>query len=184
MIITLFIACTNSTDENTHDKQEAESELQKFSTVKEMLIAAGDYKEEEGRLKFISDTNKFPHIQVSNWVLEGTLDNEIIKQAKRNVVYVAFQAFAKTDIGEIIITSVPITKKENKYLEDYAISVRVNRSIAKQIIKKHLGLDSFEEIYGIELSGQYYPNTPNISFNKLQYQKLEPVFKELLEENN
>ena len=180
MIITFFVACNNLSYNNIHDKQETESELHKFDTVKDMLLAAGDYKEDEGRLKFISDTNEHPHIQISNWVLEGSDENEIRKQAKRNVVYVAFQTFARTDIEEIIITSVPLTKNDKKYLEDYSITTRVKRSIAKQIIKKQLGIESFEEIYGIELGGQYYPNAPNINFNKLQYQKLETVFKELV----
>ncbi len=67
------------------------------ATVKEMLIAARDYIE-KGRLKFFSDANELPLIMVSNWLPDGTDKNEIRKQAKRNVVYVAFQTFARTDI--------------------------------------------------------------------------------------
>ncbi len=179
MILTFVISCNNITDKNIDDKHEPENDLHKFGSIREMLIAAGDYKEDEGRLKFISDNNELPHIQVSNWVLQGTDDNEIKKQAKRNVVYLAFQVFARTDIEEILITSIPLNKEDNKYLEEYTLTIRVKRSIAKQIIKKHLGIHSFEEIYGIELSGQYYSNAPNINFNKLQYLKLETVFEEL-----
>jgi len=179
LTITLLIACSGDTGQDKKSL-DVNNKLKKFDTVKEMLLAAGNYKEEEGRLKFLSDSNESLHVQVSQWVNENTDSAHIAKGVKTNIVYVAYQAFARTSINEITITSVPMSHEQNSYLEEYKITETVKRETAEKIIKNRFGFSSCEQIYGIELDGQFFVEGPNIYFNQLQYSKLEIVFPELI----
>jgi len=132
-----------NTVENTENSNSGNS-LKKFATLKEILEDSGDFNEEVGTLKFISLDEKNLHVQVSKPILENDVEkvkNEIVK---RDIIYVAFQTFAQTDINELTITSIPDSNENpKKYFEEYKQTVKINREKAKEILKKYLDSEDF-----------------------------------------
>ena len=165
----LLISCGNS------KKPSVETvEFKKYSSVLEALKAANDFSVENGTLKVLSKEGEPIHIQVSKPIFEGDLEDVIIQQTKRDVVYVAFQAFAETDINELTVTSIPVKDKSN-YVDKYKMTVTVNRVTAKNILKKYLATESFQDLYKLE--GTLY--LPSARFDKLKFADLDKVFSDL-----
>ncbi|MEZ5024331.1 MAG: hypothetical protein R2728_13910 [Chitinophagales bacterium] len=144
-----------------------------------MLHATHDYKEEDGNLKILSEGNSI-HVQVSNWIFDGEMEETINEQTKRDIVYVSFQAFAKTDINEITVTSIPLKMKDfktrDKYLEKYKKTVTISRETALKILEEYLSIESFQDLYQLYQSEVWIPND---NFNKLKSQYLNSVFNEI-----
>jgi hypothetical protein len=153
----------------------------KYSNVIEMLDSAGDFKQTDGTFKVLSKENENLHIQVSKTCVKNELVNNITDQVKRDIVYVAFQAFAQTDINEFTISSIPIQivdfkDTKGEYLENYKITITVNREVAKKILKKYLNTESFQDLYQLYEDAVYLPNS---KFDRLKFSELDNVFNEL-----
>jgi len=160
----------------TENKAESGKSLPKFTTLKEMLEDSGDFNEEVGTLKFISlDENKL-HVQVSKPILENDLESVKNEIVKRDIVYVAFQTFAQTDINELTITSIPDSNDNpKKYFEKYKQTVKIDREQAKVILKKYLNSEDFSILYE-EQNGMWLPSK---NFSVLKFEKLNEVYTEI-----
>ncbi|MDO5979203.1 hypothetical protein [Flavivirga spongiicola] len=171
LIATLLLTCKSETKANIVEKP-----LPQYETVKEMLSYANDFYEENGSLKFISKDSSNLHIQVSKPVFQNDLEKNKKEIVKRDIIYVAFQTFAQTDINELTITAVPLDQENSKnYFEEYKMTLKVNRNRAKSILKKYLNSDDFSILYS-EDDGLWLPNS---NFSKLKFEKLEEVFNDL-----
>jgi hypothetical protein len=194
LILSAFIIVSCKTDNNsstsnieeekstivnieTDNKVESGKSLPKFATLKEMLEDSGDFNEEVGTLKFISlDENKL-HVQVSKPILENDLENVIDEIVKRDIIYVAFQTFAQTDINKLTITAIPNSNSNpKKYFEKYKRTMLVDRTRAKAVLKKYLNTEDFSSLYE-EQNGMWLPSK---SFNTLKFQKLNEVFIDMI----
>ena len=173
IVILILFACGNSKKPATKTATEA-IEFKKYSSVLEGLKEANDFNEANGTLKVLSKEGDPIHIQVSKPILDGDLESVIIQQTKRDVIYVAFQAFAETDINELTVTSIPINDKSN-YVDKFKMTLTVNRETAKNILKKYLGTDSFQDLYNLE--GTLF--LPSEKFNQLKFADLDKVFTDL-----
>ena len=166
--------------ENTENSVKTESgkSLPKFATLKEMLEDSGDFNEEVGTLKYLSlDENKL-HVQVSKPILENDLESVKNEIVKRDIVYVAFQTFAQTDINELTITSIPDSSDNpKKYFEKYKQTVKIDREKAKTILKKYLESEDFSILYE-EQNGMWLPSK---NFSVLKFEKLNEVYSEMTE---
>ena len=152
------------------------AEFTKYATVVEMLKEACDFKEEDGGLKVLSKKGEPLHIQVSSPEVDGELEKNIVDGTMRNIVYVAFQSFAQTDIEELTITSVPIKfQSKNKYLDKYKLTVTINRKTATEILKKYLNTDNFQVLY--YLDGTLW--LPSKDFDSLKFKNLDAVFADM-----
>lgn len=165
--------------ENTRTEnitQESEETLPQFSTVREMLADASDFYEENGSLKFISEDTSNLHVQVSKPILDSDLESVKEEIVKRDIVYVAFQTFAQTDLKKLTITAIP-NDMENpkKYYDKYKKSVTVDREKAKTILKKYLGSEDFKILY--KKDGTLW--LPNENFSKLKFENLNQVYSDL-----
>lgn len=180
IIISAIVGCNSEMESekisNQIEKQVTAKPLPKFISLREMLADASDFHEEDGSLKFISEDGAKLHVQVSKPILETDLESVKEEIVKRDIVYVAFQTFAKTDIDELSITAVPNDiENPKKYYEKYKRTIKVNRSKAKLILQKYIGSDDFSMLY--KNDGQFW--YPNENFSKLRFEKLEEVFGEL-----
>jgi len=160
------------------EKTESGKSLPKFTTLKEMLEDSGDFNEEVGTLKYLSlDENKL-HVQVSKPILENDLENVKNEIVKRDIVYVAFQTFAQTNINELTITSIPDSSDNpKKYFEKYKQTVKIDREKAKTILKKYLESEDFSILYE-EQNGMWLPSK---NFSVLKFEKLNEVYAEMTE---
>lgn len=146
----------------------------KFSTIKELLEDAGDYKEYNGTLKFKGKNN----IQVSTRFIEAELKqmDNIKKQVNHDIIYTAFQIFAETDINEVTITSVPIILKDfadkataKNYFNTLKKTVTINRLSAIAIMEKYLNTNSFNCLLEPNESNGIYMYLPSDKFSTLIY---------------
>ncbi|SHE79724.1 hypothetical protein [Chryseobacterium sp. OV279] len=152
------------------------SELKKYNSVKEMLEDAHDFTVEQGTLKFINTDEKNLHIQVSKPTIEGDSDKTINEMVKRDIVYIAFQAFAQTSINKITITSIPIDfNNKKKYYDEYKRTVTLTRDRADQIMQKEFDTKDYSILF-VSLDEI---QTPSDNFSKLKFQDLDLVYSEL-----
>lgn len=159
----------------TVEKSSSEEKLPNYATIKEMFEASGDFSEEVGSLKFIS-LDKL-HIQVSKPIVDNDMEDLKNELVKRDIVYVAFQTFAQTDIDELTITSVPNSfDDQKKYFEKYKRTLTINRNKAKSLLKKYLNTEDFSILY-IEQDGIWLPSK---SFDILKFEKLNEVFIDMI----
>lgn len=172
--ITLLIGCKSETKSNK--KTEMEQTLPQFGSVREMLANAYDYYEENGSLKFISEDKANLHVQVSKPILEADLENVKEEIVKRDIVYVAFQTFAQTDIDKLTITAIPNDMQNpEKYYEKYKKTVTIDRTKAKSILKKYLDSEDFSILYEMDRTLWL----PNENFSKLKFEELDQVYTDL-----
>lgn len=148
--------------------------LTTYSSVREMLDDSGDFYEENDSLKFISVESQNFHIQVSKPISKNDLEKVKQETVIRNIVYVTFQTFAQTNTDKIIITSIP-SDLENKYYHKYKETLSITRTQAKSTLKKFLNTDDFSTLFTYE-NGIWLPNR---NFEKLKFEKLQEVYKEL-----
>ncbi|MBN9338163.1 MAG: hypothetical protein J0I88_10010 [Chryseobacterium sp.] len=152
------------------------SNLKKYGSVKEMLEDTHDFSTEQGTLKFINNDEDDLKIQVSKPIVKGDLEKFIIESVKRDIIYVAFQAFAQTSINKITITSIPIDYNDkSKYYNKYKKTITITRKKADQIMANEFGsLDYsilFSDLDGIQV--------PSEDFNKLKFNDLDKIFAQL-----
>jgi len=175
--IILLVGCKSET--KSKENVETEQTLPQFKSVKEMLADASDYYMENGSLKFISKDKSNLHVQVSKPILEADLENVKEEIVKRDIIYVAFQSFAQTDIDKLTITAIPNDMQNpKKYYEKYKKTVTIDRGKAKGILKKYLNSEDFSILY--KKDGELW--LPNKNFSKLKFEKLNEVFTELTNE--
>jgi hypothetical protein len=176
----LIVSCKtdNKSDEkvNQTNKVNVEKSLPKFATLKGMFEDASDFDEEVGTLKFISLDENNLHVQVSKPILENDLESVKNEIVKRDIVYVAFQTFAQTNINELTITSIPDSNENPKqYFEKYKQTVKIDREKAKSILSKYLETEDFSILYE-EQNGIWVPSK---SFSVLKFKKLDDVFNDM-----
>lgn len=153
------------------------SELKKYKSVKEMLENANDFTAEQGTLKFINNNENNLHIQISKPIVKDDSDKIIEEIVKRDIVYVAFQAFAQTSINKITITSIPIDlENEKKYYDNYKKTFTVTRNKADQIMQKEFGSVDYSILF-INSDGIQVPSE---NFDKLKFKDLDLVYSALL----
>ncbi len=175
--IILLVGCKSET--KSKENVETEQTLPQFKTVKEMLADASDYYVENGSLKFISEDKSNLHIQVSKPIFEADLESVKEEIVKRDIIYVAFQTFAQTDIDKLTITAIPNDmENREKYYEKYKKTVTIDRTKAKGIIKKYLNSEDFSILY--KKDGELW--LPNKNFSKLKFENLDEIFTELTNE--
>jgi len=154
--------------------EEVETTFEKYPTVVQMLNESYDFTEEQGSLKVLSKERKPLHIQVSRPILDGDPDDVIRDQTIRDIVYVTFQAFAKTDINEFTITSVPMQSKNN-YVDKYKVTLMVSRDKATAVLKKYLNTEDFQTLFKLE--GTIW--VPSENFDSLKFKNLNAVYADL-----
>ena len=179
--VTLFLtSCGGDTEliHNEEDKNETITptlEWVTFNSIDEVLEDGGDYREGTGCLKLISDNE----VQVSQWVFDTDVESTITDGVKRDIVYVAFQIFALTELDAVTVTSVPLLMKsdmqtQDKYLNKYKKTVTVTREKATEMLETFASTKDFKELYKAE--GTLW--LPSRKFEDLKFRQLDVVFKE------
>ena len=163
--------------ELSNDDIENDNSLPKYKTINEMFETSYDFSEEVGTLKFISLVESKLHVQISKPIFEGDSKNIIEEQVKRDIVYVAFQTFAQTEINALTITSVPNSNDNpKKYFNNYKKTVKVTREKALLILKKYLDTNNFSILYENQ-NGAWVPSK---QFSVLKFEKLNEVFNNII----
>ncbi|MGE6396432.1 hypothetical protein [Chryseobacterium scophthalmum] len=145
--------------------------------MKEMLEDAHDFTIEEGTLKFINSDENNLHLQVSKYTVKGESDDIINQTVKRDIVYVAFQAFAQTSTNKITITSVPIDYNvKTKYYNQYKKTITITRQKADQIMQQEFGNTDYSILFD-KLNTMQIPSK---NFDKLKFENLDKIYSELL----
>ena len=152
------------------------TELTRYNSVKEMLEDAHDFTIEQGTLKFINVDENNLHVQVSKPIIETESEKLIDEIVKRDIIYVAFQAFAQTAINKITITSIPIDPYDRtKYYDNYKKIITITRDKANQIMESEFNSLDYSILF-MDLNGIQVPSK---NFDKLKFDDLDYVYSEL-----
>ncbi len=185
LMVLSVVACTNHHDFDISTNSGAGSglvEFTQFASLSELLVSVGDFSEEDCTLKILSYGDEAVHIQVSNTVNAEFADERIKEQVKRNVVYVALQAFARTNIDHFTITSIPVSNEMNNafclFLDEFRLTETIKRKSAMKIIDNYLGATSFRDLYQYNSSISDW--RPNYKFRFLQYDILDVVYGHMI----
>lgn len=170
-ILLLTTSCVQKADSNE------EVAFRKYSTIKEMLDSAYDYR--DNCIEIISADN----VRVSSEFLKEETESNIISQVKRDIVYVIFQTFAKTDLNKVTVTSIPIIRSsfnpnetyDGKLDESFKQTITATRPAGLEILNKYLQKSQFQDLYSLE--GTLY--VPNENFDQLKFNQLDNVYSDL-----
>lgn len=155
--------------------------LPKHQTIEAVLDSAGDYRKEYGTLKILSKNE----VQVSSLCLDTESDYLMKSICKRDIVYVALQVFAQTDINSFKIVAIPMMYKASeginpnkigKYWGLSGIRAGVNRSGGNYVLRKHFNSSMYEDLYAMD--GQNLILSPR--FEKLLNGNIESVYDDLI----
>jgi len=180
LIILIFISCSN---DNSKSQNEVAKHA-KYPTVAAMIDSSGDFSSDNGTFKILSESPL--HIQISEITMDGMPDEQIKQETLKNIVYIAYQTFATTEIESLTITSVPLifdTEKQKTigYNDNFKTTLTVDRNKAKKVMEQFVGLTDFDELLGADGGdSQYFPDSPSPKFEKLKsIDTIEKVIKAL-----
>jgi len=147
-----------------------------YTSIAALIDGSSDYASENGTFKIIS--NNPLHIQISNIAMPSQSLDELKKTAMHGIVYVAYDAFASTNINEIKITSVPIVydgakNKNLGFAESARYTATIKKERARQVMQQRIGTSNFDDLLG---NGEFL-NSPSPAFEKL---KSEDTIEEVL----
>jgi hypothetical protein len=176
-VVSLFLlSCGTNTQPKQAETRETLPTIEepkiKYNNVREMIEGMNDYYEEAGTFKVISDEPL--HIQVSPEVVEGDQGKVIRQLTIRTLVYVSYSTFARTDIDEITITSIPLQinmsdrRQPGKYLDQNQITQKISRTKAQKVMQQHIGTNNFDDLLGAEMDGKFYKWRNSAKFDQLK----------------
>lgn len=180
-VITLFfISCSNDNSKN----QNQVVKHAKYPTVSAMIDSSGDFSSDNGTFKILSESPL--HIQISEITMNGTPDEQIKQETLKNIVYIAYQMFATTEIESVTITSIPLffdTEKHKSigFNDNFKTTLTISKDNAKKVMEQFVGLTDFDDLLGADGgNGQYFPDSPSPKFDKLKsLDTIESVIKAL-----
>ncbi len=181
-----LLACQKSTDNTSIQPTPGSGintniEFPQFSSIEDLLMTREEFREEDCTFQLLQNPENELEIQVSNRVDESYNEKMITDQVKRNIVFVAFQVFARTDIEEFNISSVPLISEPGvvpcQYLEQFRITTPVKRKTAIKILDIYFFSSRFQHLYQYNKSANHWQ--PNENFSFLQYEALNDVFGKL-----
>ncbi len=152
-----------------------------YPSITALIDSSGDYASDNGTFKIIS--NSPLHIQISNIAMPSQSVEELKKMSMHGIVYVAYDAFASTNIKEITITSVPIiydgaNSKNLGFNESARYTATIKKERARQVMQQRIGTSNFDDLLG---NGEFL-NSPSPEFDKLKSEDtIEEVLNQLRE---
>ena len=118
--------------------------------------------------------------------MDGMPDEQIKQETLKNIVYIAYQTFATTEIESLTITSVPLIFDSEKqepigYNDNFKTTLIIDRNKAKKVMEQFVGLTDFNDLLGADGGdGLYFPDSPSPKFDKLKsIDTIENVIKAL-----
>lgn len=155
-----------------------------YASISEMVEELGDFSSENGTFKIISQSPL--HIQISNQTDKNGKKELMKKIAMQEIVYVAYEAFATTNISKITITSVPsdIDEFTNNhklvFINEAATTITITKEKARQVMQSHLGTTNFDDMIGVHVGDSYFAESPSPLLDKLKAEAtIEQVINEL-----
>jgi hypothetical protein len=146
-----------------------------YPSISAMIDSSGDYASDNGTFQIISENPL--HIRISRISMPEVSLDQLKYEAKEGIVYIAYTAFASTDIEEITITAVPkmydaANNKDLGFNKQASYTATINRDIAQKVMQKIAGVNKFDDLLGEDVgNGVYFPDSPNDAFEKLKSEK-------------
>lgn len=175
----IFQSCNENENSNVNIDADNYENFIIYDNISDMINAAHDY--EDDCFEILS--NDPLHIRISSLSSKEEQPKNIKDIVKNDIVYIAFQTFAKTNLNDVTITSIPMIVESynpeslNNGKLDYAYKQTkiISRDNALTILKQYTDCDDFRQLY----TKDEYFYFPNSEFDKLTGKHLYAVFSEL-----
>jgi len=155
-----------------------------FASVSEMIEDAGDYDEETGSYRLISENPL--HIHLSPRVFKGDTAATIETELQRAVMYGIYKTFIHTKADQIRVSSPPIVVALNSISQTHQDSPRLNvnisRKAALEAIQQFLEVDDVQSLIEHEGSGGFTFVSWTPAFEQLYYEGNNPGLKKFFPE--
>lgn len=182
LVLALSISCTNTTTKNTGtDTVDKEQIISTNKTVKTLLEEASDY---QGLcMEVFEEDSAYAKLRISSEFFKGDSKETISMIVNKDLVYVAYQIFASTDINNVEVISRPVLKSDLRaapcdgaFMDNHSKTLIVTREKAVAAMKKFSSAKNFSELFAPE-----YLKTglkiPGKEFNKLKGSNLNKVIQ-------
>lgn len=120
----------------------------KFATVTEMIDDKGDFSDENGTFKVIS--NEPLHIQLATEVVANDLDEVKLAEVRRVALYGVYRTLIHTDAPSVRVSALPMELTLNpytaRYLDSPKVEIAVTRDEALQAVAGLIEVDAFEDL--------------------------------------
>lgn len=126
-----------------------------FKSVAEMIEDRGDYAEENGSFKLVSD--KPLEIQLAPTVVPGDLPENVQRELRRAALYGVYRTFAHTNVNAVSVTVVPrevtLNPVTSKLLKKPSVQISVTRDQAMTAAGKFVEASSASDLVVPEAAG-------------------------------
>lgn len=126
-----------------------------FVKVRDMFANFGDYIEEQGELKILSESPL--SIRISK--IKYTPDDMYKEYNEMAFLYAIYKTFIHTNINEITVEAYPIYEnldtKKQKALKNLTIKSTVTRQRALEVLKKYTNAGAFNDLVQLTENNQY-----------------------------
>jgi hypothetical protein len=179
----LFVCC--SEDKQPEAKPASKGKLNefiepgsfpKYNSAMEAFVPKGDTingYDVSDEIKLLSKPGEPEHILIL--IEDDGSAKQLRAETKGMVIYGIFGAFAYTNINEITITSIP--ERKGKYLEKYRLTATASRDKAKNILKKYVHTETFQDLFYFETRHGFWNRTQK--FDSLIITYSDSVFADL-----
>lgn len=121
-------------------------EPMKFATVTEMIDDKGDFSDENGTFKLISDEPL--HIQLATEVVANDLDEVKLAEVRRVALYGVYRTLIHTDAPSVRVSALPMEVTLNpytaRYLDSPKVEIAVTRDEALRAVAGLIEVDALE----------------------------------------
>ncbi|MEJ6654650.1 MAG: hypothetical protein QNL70_01390 [Pseudomonas sp.] len=150
-----------------------------FASVSEMIEDSGDYDEETGSYRLISDTPL--HIHLSPKVFKGDTADIVETELQRAVMYGIYKTLIHTSADQVRVTSTPIVMTLNPvsmtHQDTPRLDVNITRAAALETVQQFLKVDDLQNLVAHQGSGGFTYATWTPAFAQLYHEGDNPGLK-------
>ena len=153
-----------------------------YETVVDALNSTDEFGSDDCTLQLLSAPESPVHVQVAFEINSAPAALPVDEQVRKQLVYAAFQVFAKSDVDILTISAVPLAVPASEpncsYLGTFRSTHVIKRKSAIKIVDNYFNAKSFQELF------DYHPIIdtwlPNRKFRIMQYDILDLVYGHLV----
>lgn len=154
------------------------------NNISEMIDLVGEFSEADRTFRMLQN-GPTPHFQISPTFVEGHPEGVIKETMKRDLVYMILSTFVHTDLSAVRVTAVPAVLTDFKtrkrtFQPSQSITLAVSRDDALTVLRKHAGVESFNDLCGVPFQGTYAPDLPTEIFTRCMYNDQGPPTLDLI----
>lgn len=147
-----------------------------FANVRDMMADFNDYSAETGQFEVTSDEPL--HIRLRPGVVEGDLEEVVMAELQRAVVYGVYKTLIHTPTDRVRVTASPMLMSFQPVsltpTDSPSLDIDITRSQALAAVNAFITVDDLSELVTLQGGGSFTYETWSPAFQELYYEDREP----------